>query len=56
MMEQNIAPSVKTADLDEQLRTEGLKIESPMTQEAKQSYVDSLSEEQYGKMLNYKNA
>lgn len=56
MMEQNIAPSVKTADLDEQLRSEGLKIESPMAQEAKQSYVDSLSEEQYGKMLWYKNA
>lgn len=56
MVEQDIAPSVKSANLDEELRKEGLKIESPMTQESKQTYVDSLTQEQYQKMLQYKDA
>jgi len=56
MMEQNIAPSVKTQDLTNELEKQGIKVSTPMAQENKQAFVDSLTKEQYSKMLQYKDA
>ena len=56
MMEQNIAPSVKSQSLTDELEQQGIKVSSPMAQESKQAFVDSLTTEQYNKMLQYKDA
>ena len=56
MIQQNINPGVKTQHLDLQLQQEWLKIDKQMTQESKQAFVDWLTDTQYQKMLEFKNA
>lgn len=55
-IQQNINPGIKSESLDSQLKETWMQIDNQMSQESKQAFVDSLSQSQYERMLEFKNA